>query len=100
MYEETAEKILRIADSLMVRRGYSAFSDAGISKAIGIRKASIHHHFPTKDGLAVAVLGAHLEKVVQGMEILRFSVRKLLCTFKPTSSTGRDGFAVKRRPFA
>ena len=65
-----AEKILKAADSLMVQRGYSAFSYADISEAVGIRKASIHHHFPTKAGLAVAVLKAHRGKVLQGMEAL------------------------------
>jgi len=70
MYGEMAEKILKIADGLMVERGYSAFSYADISEAVGIRKASIHHHFPTKAGLAVAVLRAHREKVIQGTERL------------------------------
>jgi TetR/AcrR family transcriptional repressor of nem operon len=70
MHGEMAEKILKAADSLMVQRGYSAFSYADISEAVGIRKASIHHHFPTKAGLAVAVLEAHRGKVIQGMERL------------------------------
>jgi TetR/AcrR family transcriptional regulator, transcriptional repressor for nem operon len=70
MHGEMAEKILKAADSLMVQRGYSAFSYADISEAVGIRKASIHHHFPTKAGLAVAVLKAHRGRVIQGMEAL------------------------------
>ena len=70
MYGEMAEKILNTADSIMVQRGYSAFSYADISEAVGIRKASIHHHFPTKAGLAVAVLRVHREKLVQGTEML------------------------------
>jgi len=65
-----AEKILMTADALMVQRGYSAFSYADIAKVVGIRKASIHHHFPTKEGLAVAVLQAHRKKVIEGMEAL------------------------------
>ena len=70
MHGEMAEKILNTADSLMVLRGYSAFSYADISEAVGIRKASIHHHFPTKAGLAVAVLKAHREKIIQGTAML------------------------------
>ena len=54
----------------MVERGYSAFSYADISEAVEIRKASIHHHFPTKSGLAVAVLRAHRQKTVEGTEEL------------------------------
>lgn len=70
MYSEMAEKILKAADALIVERGYSAFSYADVSGAVGIRKASIHHHFPTKAGLAVAVLRAHRQRLLHGAEIL------------------------------
>ena len=39
-----------------MRCGYSGFSYADIAEAIDIRKASIHHHFPTKTDLVIAVL--------------------------------------------
>jgi TetR/AcrR family transcriptional regulator, transcriptional repressor for nem operon len=39
-----------------MRRGYSGFSYADIAEAIEIRKASIHHHFPTKTDLVIAAL--------------------------------------------
>lgn len=70
MQGETAERILKAANFLMVDRGYSAFSYADIAEAVEIRKASIHHHFPTKADLAAAVLKAHREKLLQGTELL------------------------------
>jgi TetR/AcrR family transcriptional regulator, transcriptional repressor for nem operon len=70
MQGETAGRILKAAHALMVERGYSAFSYADISEAIEIRKASIHHHFPTKADLVVAVLKGHRERLVQGTEHL------------------------------
>jgi len=70
MQGETAERILRTANALMVQRGYSAFSYADISEAVGIKKASIHHHFPTKAGLATAVLKAHRQRLIEGTELL------------------------------
>jgi TetR/AcrR family transcriptional repressor of nem operon len=70
MQGETAERILKTAKTLISDRGYSAFSYADISEAVQIRKASIHHHFPTKAGLVVAVLKAHRERMLQGMEFL------------------------------
>jgi TetR/AcrR family transcriptional repressor of nem operon len=70
MQGETAERILKAANALMVERGYSAFSYADISEAVEIRKASIHHHFPTKADLVAAVLKAHRENLVQGTELL------------------------------
>lgn len=70
MQGETAERILKAADALMVDRGYSAFSYADISEAVDIRKASIHHHFPTKADLATAVLRARHERLVEGTKQL------------------------------
>lgn len=70
MQGETAERILATAQSLMIERGYSAFSYADISAAVDIKKPSIHHHFPTKAGLVVAVLKAHRERLIQGTEAI------------------------------
>lgn len=74
MQVDTAERILKTAETLMIERGYSAFSYADISEAVEIRKASIHHHFPTKAGLAVAVLKAHREKLIEGTEQLDLQI--------------------------
>lgn len=49
--QETAQQILDVAQDLVRCRGYSAFSYADISKQVGIRKASIHYHFPSKEEL-------------------------------------------------
>lgn len=59
MSGDTAERIMDVAHQLLVERGFSAFSYADIAEAIQIRKASIHHHFPTKTVLVVAVLERH-----------------------------------------
>jgi TetR/AcrR family transcriptional repressor of nem operon len=52
----TRDRILDVSQRLIQARGFSAFSYADIAAAIGIRKASIHHHFPTKAELAVALM--------------------------------------------
>jgi TetR/AcrR family transcriptional repressor of nem operon len=59
MSVDTAERIMNVAHQLLVERGFSAFSYADIAEAVQIRKASIHHHFPTKTALVVAVLERH-----------------------------------------
>jgi len=56
MINQTREKLLKEATLLMCRNGYSAFSYADLSKVIGISKASIHHHFATKETLAEQVI--------------------------------------------
>lgn len=68
MQGETSERILDTANTLLIDRGYSAFSYADIAEAVKIRKASIHHHFPTKAGLVVAVLRRHRTRISEGMK--------------------------------
>jgi TetR/AcrR family transcriptional regulator, transcriptional repressor for nem operon len=70
MQGETAERILEAANTLLIDRGYSAFSYADIAETVKIRKASIHHHFPTKAGLVVAVLRRHRARISEGMKAL------------------------------
>lgn len=52
----TADKLVDEAKRLIVDRGYNGFSYADLSERFGIRKASIHHHFPSKVDLVVAVV--------------------------------------------
>jgi TetR/AcrR family transcriptional regulator, transcriptional repressor for nem operon len=52
----TAERILDAAEHLVQTRGFNSFSYADIADALGIRKPSIHHHFPTKAKLGERML--------------------------------------------
>jgi TetR/AcrR family transcriptional regulator, transcriptional repressor for nem operon len=54
--EATQTRIIEAGRQLIMRRGYSGFSYADVAEAIDIRKASIHHHFPAKTDLVIAVL--------------------------------------------
>jgi TetR/AcrR family transcriptional repressor of nem operon len=54
--------LLREAEALFRTRGYAAFSYADLSERVGIRKASIHHHFPTKEALGVAFIDNYVER--------------------------------------
>jgi len=53
---ETRTRILDAAQDLVQRLGVNAMSYQDISDAVGIRKASIHHHFPTKENLVDTLL--------------------------------------------
>jgi len=56
MARSTAQQIVDEARRLIMVRGYNGFSYADIAATIGIRKASIHHHFAAKSDLATAVV--------------------------------------------
>lgn len=47
----TSDEILHCARSLIISGGYNGFSYADISKVVGVRNATIHHHFPNKSNL-------------------------------------------------
>ena len=82
MQGETAERILDAANALLIDRGYSAFSYADIADTVMIRKASIHHHFPTKAGLVVAVLRRHRARIAEGMKALDDQIENPLARIK------------------
>ena len=55
---DTKEHILAVAQKLVQQRGFNGFSYADIAEEVGIRKASLHHHFATKAELGVALIEA------------------------------------------
>lgn len=59
MNKNTLDQILDTAQSLVQSVGFNAFSYADISKEVGIRKASIHYHFPNKADLGEALVARY-----------------------------------------
>lgn len=66
----TADEIIQCARSLILAGGYNAFSYADISEVVGIRKASIHHHFPNKIALVRTLVALYREEAVEGLAAL------------------------------
>jgi TetR/AcrR family transcriptional repressor of nem operon len=52
----TREQILGVARGLIETRSYLGFSFQDVADAVGIRKASLYHHFSTKEALGIAVI--------------------------------------------
>jgi len=52
----TQQKLIDSARYLIQTRGYNGFSYADVAEEVQVRKASIHHHFPAKADLALAVV--------------------------------------------
>lgn len=61
----TREALLSAAERLIRTRGYSAFSYADLSQTVGIRKASIHHHFPAKSDLGAALVCLYRDRFAE-----------------------------------
>ncbi|MEM7793667.1 MAG: TetR/AcrR family transcriptional regulator [Cyanobacteria bacterium P01_C01_bin.118] len=82
--KETAQQILDVAQDLVRCRGYSAFSYADISEQVGIRKASIHYHFPSKEVLAKELVKQYhtaFQQKLKGIERSESDPQKQLQAF-------------------
>lgn len=55
--------VVREATRLFAEKGYDGLTMGELAKRVGLRKASLFHHFPTKDALYERVLGVLVESV-------------------------------------
>jgi TetR/AcrR family transcriptional repressor of nem operon len=70
----TADDILACARSLIVSGGYNGFSYADIASVVGIRKPSIHHHFPSKAELVTTLVSHYREAAEEGIANLERAI--------------------------
>jgi TetR/AcrR family transcriptional repressor of nem operon len=63
----TAEKIVAAAERRMRESGFHGFSFRDIAADVGIKSASVHHHFPTKEHLGGAVAQAYTKRVLEAL---------------------------------
>ena len=60
--KSTADQLLDSAQEFIQQRGYNGFSYEDMARAVGIKKPSIHYHFPTKEDLGVRVIERYTER--------------------------------------
>lgn len=65
---DTRSRLIEEATHIVRTRGYSAFSYADLAEVVGIRKPSIHHHFPTKEDLGVALIEHYTDVFMSRLE--------------------------------
>ncbi|AJY45167.1 TetR/AcrR family transcriptional regulator [Martelella endophytica] len=70
----TADDVLITARKLITEGGYNGFSYADIANVVGIRKASIHHHFPTKAELVRVLVEKYRGETMAGLQALEVEV--------------------------
>lgn len=58
---DTRTRILEVAEDLVQRRGFNAFSFQDVADRLGIRKPSLHYHFASKTLLGQALIERHRE---------------------------------------
>jgi TetR/AcrR family transcriptional repressor of nem operon len=63
----TAERIISAAERRMREGGFHGFSFREIGADVGVKSASVHHHFPTKEDLAAAVMDAYSRRFMDAL---------------------------------
>ena len=91
MTSSTAQKILDVAQDLVRNRGYSAFSYADIAAQIGIRKASIHYHFASKEELALALVQRYRTTFLQALQSIEQTIADPQAQLREFCSLYRGG---------
>lgn len=93
----TRSQILDIAQDLIQKTGVNAMSYADISKAVGIRKASIHYYFPTKEDLIADLLDRYnlrfravLEQIMANSESSASKLKRYCGLFAETLNSGEQ----------
>ena len=61
------ERILDAAERLARHGGYYGFSFRDVAAGVGVKSASIHHHFPTKEDLATALASRYRARFLDSL---------------------------------
>jgi AcrR family transcriptional regulator len=83
---ETAERLMDLAEAHMRNKGYGGFSFRDLAAELGIKSASVHHHFPTKATMAAAVARRYAERFFNAVA-------------RRSEEGGEDAIAVYRSTF-
>ncbi len=63
----TAEAILDSAERRLRQVGYNGFSFRDLAADVGIKSASVHHHFPTKEALVATLAARYADRFIVAM---------------------------------
>ncbi len=95
----TADAIITCARTLIVAGGYNGFSYADIADVVGVRKASIHHHFPSKVDLVQALVVQHRQATEDGFSQLQQAIPDSLEQLRAYSGYWQKCIADLSAPF-
>jgi TetR/AcrR family transcriptional repressor of nem operon len=91
MSTDTRGTLIDAALGLVRRHGYAAFSYADLAAAVGIRKPSIHHHFPSKEDLGVALVTAYGERIADRLRVIEDEVADPIGRVRAYATLYREG---------
>lgn len=69
--DTTRDRIMEAARLTVQDLGYSGLSFRDLAKTVGIKSASIHYYFPTKEALGKAIAGRYIDRYERYFEDLQ-----------------------------
>jgi TetR/AcrR family transcriptional repressor of nem operon len=94
----TRNRILDLAESLLLDKGFNGFSYKHIAEQLGVKNAAIHYHFPAKSDLGTALVQRYRRRfskwIAQQQEKSLSPTEKLSGYFGITVSYLRHGGKV------
>ncbi len=69
------DEIIRAATALFLEKGYAATSMSALAQACGMQKASLYHHFPSKEALFVACVNDGYDVAIRELEEIHEDAR-------------------------
>jgi TetR/AcrR family transcriptional regulator, transcriptional repressor for nem operon len=88
--------LIDVATGQVRRLGYSAFSYADLAAAVGIRKPSIHHHFPAKEDLGAAIVAAYTEHFSEQLARIDAKTGDMIERLRAYARLYREGLEARR----
>ncbi|HEY0267038.1 MAG TPA: helix-turn-helix domain-containing protein [Rhizomicrobium sp.] len=79
---DTRQAILNAARAMVQARGYNALSFRDLAKAVGVKSASVHYHFPTKGDLGAVLARHYTEELAAYLDGLPLSSQSFDATLK------------------
>lgn len=94
----TRDQLLTEAEGLIRRGGYAAFSYAHLADKIGITKASIHYHFPSKQYLLEEVTELGMSRFIEALAEIETLHPDAAVRLQQYGELFIDGFDEQFRP--
>jgi TetR/AcrR family transcriptional regulator, transcriptional repressor for nem operon len=66
----TDVKILDVAEQMTQAVGYNGLSFRDLAKAVGIKSASVHYHFPSKAHLGATIARRYTDRLIEQLKVV------------------------------
>jgi TetR/AcrR family transcriptional repressor of nem operon len=88
--DETATRVLDVAQRLVQVRGFNGFSYADVAAELGITKAALHYHFASKSALGAALIDRYGARLSQNLARISSADRSAVARLRGYAAVYRD----------